>query len=115
LTSRWKRRARQELSQVQDLVRVLFKRRNGEPWTREDRAFLRTELRALAWRWSPGFFLFLLPGGLVLAPLYAALLDQRKRGVVRVGGQRSDDPTPAEALGIPKAARGKPTARFPTR
>jgi hypothetical protein len=105
MTSRWKRRARQELSQVHDLLRVLFKRRNGAPWTPADRVFLRTELRALAKRWAPGFFLFLLPGSLLLVPLYAALLDQRKRGVVRVGGQRNDDPTQAEALGLKKVPR----------
>lgn len=98
MTSRWKRRARQELAAVGDLLRVLYKPRNGERWTREDRAFLRRELRFLAGRWAPGFFLFLMPGGLVLAPLYAALLDQRRRLVVRVGGRRTDDPTPAQAL-----------------
>ena len=115
MTSRWKRRARHELSQVRDLVRVLFKPRNGEPWTPADRIFLRAELRVLAGRWAPGFFLFLLPGGLVLAPLYALLLDQRKRGVVRVGGQRSSDPTPAEALGIAKVVRAAPVGSLPTR
>ena len=98
MTGRWKRRARRELGQVQDLVRVLFKPRNGEPWTPVERAFLTRELRALAGRWAPGFFLFLLPGGLVLAPLYAALLDQRRRPVARPGGQRPSDPTPVEAL-----------------
>jgi len=115
MTSRWKRRARHELSRADDLLRVLFKPRNGERWTRDDRAFLRTELRVLAARWAPGFFLFWLPGGLVLAPLYAALLDQRKRGVVRVGGRRGSDPTAAEALGLPKVARGAPADPFPTR
>lgn len=98
MTPRWKRRARQELTQVADLLRVLYKPRNGEPWTDADRAFLGRELRALARRWAPGFFLFLLPGGLVLAPLYAALLDQRRRPVVRVGGRRQGDPSPAQAL-----------------
>lgn len=67
MTRRWKLRVREEMGQVQDLVRVLFKPRNGQPWTAEDRAFLKRELRALARRWAPGFFLFLLPGGMLLA------------------------------------------------
>lgn len=98
MISGWKRRARRELENVQGLLGVLYKRRNGEAWTYQDRVFLRQELPRLARRWAPGFFLFLLPGGLLLAPLYAALLDRRRRAVVRVGGLRTGDPTPAEAL-----------------
>ena len=98
MSNRWQRRARTELGGVDDLVRVLFKPRNAEPWTVEDRAFLRRELALLARRWAPGFFLFLLPGGLLLAPALAWYLDRRKRGDVRVGGQRASDKTPAHAL-----------------
>lgn len=98
MTRRWKLRARDEMGQVQDLVRVLFKPRNEEAWTRDDRAFLKRELATLARRWAPGFFLFLLPGGLLMAPAYAWYLDRRKRAVVRVGGHRGTDPTPAQAL-----------------
>ncbi len=67
MTRRWKLRAREEMGQVQDLVRVLFKPRNGEAWTRDDRTFLKRELAMLAGRWAPGFFLFLLPGGLLVS------------------------------------------------
>ena len=93
MTRRFKLRARAELGEVHDLVRVLFKPRNGEAWTLDDRAFLKRELRARARRWVPGFFLFLLPGGLLLAPAYAWYLDRRRRAVVRVGGHRKNDPT----------------------
>ena|SRR5437870_5756513 len=92
MTRRFKLRARDELGQVDDLVRVLFKPRNGEPWTAQDRAFLRTELATLARRWAPGFFLFLLPGGMLMAPALAWYLDRRKRDVVIVGGHRRSDP-----------------------
>lgn len=98
MTRRWKLRTREEMGQVQDLIRVLFKPRNGEAWTQDDRAFLKRELATLARRWAPGFFLFLLPGGLLLAPAYAWYLDRRSRAVVRVGGHRQSDPTPAQAL-----------------
>jgi hypothetical protein len=94
----WRLRARAELGGVDGLARVLFKPRNGEPWTPADHVFLRRELGTLARRWAPGFFLFLLPGGLLLAPALAWYLDRRKRGDVRVGGQRASDKAPAHAL-----------------
>ena len=53
-----------------------MKRRNGQPWTPEDRAFLRAEFRRLA-RATPGFLIFMLPGGALLLPLYAWFLDTR--------------------------------------
>lgn len=94
----FKRRSRREMAQVQGLIQVLFKKRNGEAWTVDERAFLKRELRGLAARWTPGFFLFLLPGGMLLVPAYAWFLDQRQRAVVRIGGQRTEDPTAAQAV-----------------
>jgi hypothetical protein len=104
----FKRRSRREMAQVQGLVQVLFKTRNGQDWTEAERAFLKRELRGLAGRWAPGFFLFLLPGGMLLLPAYAWFLDQRTRGVVRVGGQRTEDPTALEAV---TGATGEAPAR----
>jgi hypothetical protein len=73
----WRREARGRFTGVQDLVRVLMKPPNGQPWTDADRALLRAELRALA-RLTPGFVLFLLPGGMVLLVVYAHVLDRRR-------------------------------------
>lgn len=73
----WRHRAFQRLETGQDLVAVLMKPRNGAPWTAEDREFLRQGLRTLA-GWTPGFLLFLLPGGFVLLGAYAWLLDRRR-------------------------------------
>jgi hypothetical protein len=73
---RWRGQTFARLSQVHDFAAVLMKPRNGVPWTDADRAFLRQGVRTLA-RWTPGFVLFLLPGGLVLLTLYAWLLDRR--------------------------------------
>ncbi len=53
-----------------------MKPRNGAAWTTEDRAFLHRELKRLA-RATPGFLLFLLPGGALFLPAYAWLLDAR--------------------------------------
>lgn len=56
---------------------VLMKPRNGEPWSREDRALLKQEFRHLALI-TPGFLIFLLPGGALLLPLYAWFMDIRR-------------------------------------
>ena len=73
----WRRRALARLGPRPGLVAVLMKPRNGQPWTLEDSAFLRQELKASI-RWMPGLLLFLLPGGLLLLPAYAWLLDRRR-------------------------------------
>lgn len=109
----FKRRSRAEMAQVQGLVQVLFKKRNGESWSEDERAFLKRQLRGLAGRWTPGFFLFLLPGGMLLLPAYAWFLDQRKRSVVRVGGQRPQDPTAAEAVAHATGEAPARPARIP--
>jgi hypothetical protein len=75
--SRWRARTLAGLGEVEGLVGVLMKRRNGEPWTVEDRVFLREGLRTAA-RWAPLALLFLLPGGVLLLPGYAWLLDRRR-------------------------------------
>jgi hypothetical protein len=77
LSDVWRARALRRFAGAQGVVRVLMKPPNGEPWTDVDRGLLRRELRALA-RWTPGFVLFLLPGGLVLLIVYAHLLDRRR-------------------------------------
>jgi uncharacterized membrane protein len=86
----WRGRALGRFGGVQDFVRVLMKPPNGEPWTADDRRRLRGELRALA-RWTPGFVLFLLPGGMLLLVVYAHLLDRRRvlRSAAREGTQRT--------------------------
>jgi hypothetical protein len=77
LSDAWRARALGRFAGVQDFVRVLMKPPNGQPWTADDRRMLRGELRALA-RWTPGFVLFLLPGGLLLLVVYAHVLDRRR-------------------------------------
>jgi len=72
----WQRRQRTTLPY--GVLRVLMKPRNREPWTEEDRRFLRDQLRAAA-RSLPALALLLLPGGIVLLPLYAWLLDRRRK------------------------------------
>lgn len=75
--TRWRTASLAVLGNVDGLVRVLMKRRNGGAWTAEDRALLRDGLRSAA-RWAPLVLLFLLPGGLLALPAYAWLLDRRR-------------------------------------
>jgi uncharacterized membrane protein len=74
---RWRAASLSVLAEVEGLVHVLMKPRNGQAWSPEDREFLRSELRALA-RWTPVLFLFLVPGSFILLPAYAWLLDRRR-------------------------------------
>ena len=77
MIGRWREGAHRHLSQAPDVMRILMKPRNGEPWTPEDRALLRRELRTVA-RWTPGLLLFLLPAGSLLLSVYAWILDRRR-------------------------------------
>jgi uncharacterized membrane protein len=74
---RWRAVSLSALAKVEGLVHVLMKPRNRQPWSREDREFLRSELRALA-RWTPALVLFMVPGSFVLLSAYAWILDRRR-------------------------------------
>lgn len=67
-----------EFAQVRGLIPLLMKRRNGEPWTKEDRAILMRDLRALS-NLSPYLIPLLMPGGVLLLPLLAWWLDRRSQ------------------------------------
>jgi hypothetical protein len=62
-----------------DFMRLLMKQRNtGEKWSFRERARLRGHLRRLA-GYVPILCIFLLPGGFLLVPLLAEIMDRRKR------------------------------------
>lgn len=70
------------LSQVlaaKGLMRLLMKNRNtGEKWTRDEIREIRAHLRHIAML-VPGLIIFMLPGGSLLLPLLAEVLDRRKK------------------------------------
>lgn len=75
-----KQQAREVLSavlQMRGLMPLLMKNRNGGAWTPEERAQLLLQLRALS-RLSPYLILLLVPGSVLLLPLYAWWLDRRR-------------------------------------
>lgn len=68
---------RRELSQARGLIPLLMKRRNGGKWSREERAMLLRDLRALS-NLSPYLIPILMPGGIFLLPLLAYWMDRRR-------------------------------------
>ena len=64
--------------EVQGLMRLLMKPRNsGLPWSRDEVGRIRAHIKALACL-IPAFVIFLLPGGLLLLPVLAEVLDRRQ-------------------------------------
>lgn len=67
-----------EFAKVRGLLPILMKRRNGERWTKEERAILLSNLRALS-NLSPYLIPLVMPGGFLLLPILAWWLDRRRR------------------------------------
>lgn len=71
-----------EASKVRGLMPLLMKRRNGNCWTRDDRALLHEQMRALA-HLSPYLIILALPGSFAMMPVLAWWLDRRRGGVTQ--------------------------------
>ncbi len=68
-----------EASLIQDFMYILFKRVNkGERWTRDERKQLKLHLIHLS-GYIPILIIFLLPGGSLLLPMLAEVLDRRRK------------------------------------
>ncbi len=78
LHEREKSRLRGEIAQVPGLMALLMKPRNGQKWTRAERAELRVQLRRLS---RLGLYLATaaIPGTSLTLPLLAWWLDRRQR------------------------------------
>ena len=70
-----------ELMATRGVMPLLMKARNGEPWSCAEKAQLIAHLRRVA-HLSPYLIALLLPGSVLLLPIYAWWLDRRrlKRG-----------------------------------
>jgi hypothetical protein len=63
---------------VKGLMQLLMKSRNtGEKWTREEKKEIKTHLKSIS-KIVPVIIIFLLPGGSLLLPILAEVLDRRK-------------------------------------
>lgn len=67
-----------ELSHARDLLPILMKRRNGGQWSKEERQMLLRNLRAVS-NLSPYLIPILMPGGILMLPLFAWWLDRRRK------------------------------------
>jgi hypothetical protein len=66
-----------QVLEIQGLMQLLMKPRNtNQPWAPEELGRIRAHLKALVWL-VPSLLVFLLPGGLVLLPILAEVLDRR--------------------------------------
>ncbi len=66
-----------EFVKVRGLMPLLMKHRNGDPWSRAERAELQDQLRALA-HISPYLVILVLPGSFAFLPMLAWWLDRRR-------------------------------------
>ena len=84
LQERERKRLLAEAVQIKGLMPLLMKRRNGQRWTKDERAELRAHFRRLS-ELSPYLVVVVLPGAPLTLPLLAWWLDRRRQ-------QRKDDP-----------------------
>ncbi len=69
----------QEVLAVKGLMQLLMKIRNtDQPWTREEKKEIKKHLRNIS-KMVPVIVIFILPGGTILLPLLAEILDRRKK------------------------------------
>jgi len=68
-----------EAQQMQGFLYLLFKERNTDlKWTKEEREQIKAYLKHLS-AYVPVIILFILPGGSLLLPVLAEVLDRRKK------------------------------------
>ncbi len=68
----------QEVLAVKGLMQLLMKTRNtDQPWTREEKKEIKRHLKNIS-KMIPVIIIFLLPGGTLLLPILAEVLDRRK-------------------------------------
>ena len=66
-----------EILSTRGMLPLLMKARNGGQWTAEEKALLLMHLRRMA-HLSPYLIALLLPGSVLILPMYAWWLDRRR-------------------------------------
>ena len=72
-----------DIVRMRKLMPLLMKNRNGSQWTDEEKRELVAQMRALS-RVSPYLLFLLLPGSVLLLPIYARWLDGRRKPRVTI-------------------------------
>jgi len=78
-----------ELQQVRGLMPLLMKQRNGYHWTPDDVREIKTQFRTLL-SLCPYLTMVVMPGGLVVLPIFAWWLDRRRQKRDELEGQNSN-------------------------
>lgn len=88
----------QEAQKTSGFLALLMKERNtGGKWTEEEKREIKNYLKRLTW-YLPVLVVFLLPGGLLLLPFLAEVMDRRRARRVRLE-QAQDAPGAASPEG----------------
>jgi hypothetical protein len=70
----------EEVLAVKGLMQLLMKQRNtNQEWTKDEIREIKKHLKNIS-KVVPALLIFLLPGGSLLLPLFAEILDRRKTG-----------------------------------
>ncbi len=76
-----------EAQQMQGFLQLLFKQRNtDQKWTKEEKRQLKAHLKRLS-LYLPIIIIFILPGGSLLLPILAEILDRRRTRRIPDGAQ----------------------------
>ena len=76
-----------EGQQMQGFLQLLFKQRNtDQKWTKEEKKQLKAHLKRLS-LYLPIIIIFILPGGSILLPILAEILDRRRTRRIPDGTQ----------------------------
>jgi hypothetical protein len=94
----------QEGQRISGFLYLLMKQRNtGEKWTAEERVEIKKQLKILA-MYIPILLIFLLPGGSILLPFLAEVMDRRK--VSRRPQAQASPPAISPDSRIPEQTKG---------
>jgi len=78
-----------EAERISGFLYILMKQRNsGGPWTPEEKREIKNQLKHLA-MYIPVLIIFLLPGGSLLIPFLAEVMDRRKTPRPRISSPQS--------------------------
>ena len=91
-----------DLYHIQGFMHLLMKPRNGMRWSIEDKKELRSHLIPLA-ETLPYLAVFSLPGGLLLLPILARIMDRRKPGQLRSVVPNPEKSSENQCTNIPNA------------
>jgi len=93
----------QEAQRISGFLYLLMKQRNtGEKWTAEERKEIKKQLKILA-MYIPILLIFLLPGGSLMLPFLAEVMDRRK--VSRRPASQASAQTISPEIGSPEQVK----------